>query len=92
MTTTMTTMSMMRTTGIAAEMPDGVRDEIKALLKRDEAGFAPLGDRGVPLVGIGIGLGRGGGRGADGGGGIDVGPPRRAYDDGPGAWIDAYEP
>jgi hypothetical protein len=46
--TTMTTKAMTTPTGIAAEMPDGVRDELKALLQRDEAGFAPLGDRGPP--------------------------------------------
>jgi hypothetical protein len=90
-TTTMTTTAMTTTTGIAAEMPDGVPDELKALLKKDEAGFAPVGGRGAPLVGIGVGLGRGG----DGGrrwGGIDAGRPRRAYDDSPRTWIDAYGP
>ncbi len=66
-TTTMTTTAMTTTTGIAAEMPNGVRDELKALLERDEAGFAPLGGRGFPLVGIGIGLGRGGDGGPTGG-------------------------
>jgi hypothetical protein len=56
--TTMTTTAMTTTTGSATEMPDGVRDEFKALLERDEAKFAPLGCRGV-----------GGGRGGDAGGG-----------------------
>jgi hypothetical protein len=70
-TTTMTTTTMTTTTGIAAEMPDGVRDKLKALLERDEAGVAPIGGRGVPLAGIGIGLGRGGD------GGLTVGGDRR---------------
>ncbi len=49
LTTTTMTMTVMRTTtGIAAKMPDGVRGELKALLERDEAGFAPFGGRGVP--------------------------------------------
>jgi hypothetical protein len=65
-TTTMTTTAMTTTTGGAAEMRDEVRDWFKALLERDGAEFAPLGGRGVPLVGIAIGQDGGGGRGADG--------------------------
>jgi hypothetical protein len=50
-TTTMTTRAMAGTTGGAADMPDKVWDEFKALLERDEAEFAPLGGRGVPSSG-----------------------------------------
>jgi hypothetical protein len=60
-TSTTTATAMTTTTGIAAEMPDGVRDKLKALLERDKVGLSPLRGRGVPLVGIGIGGQWGGG-------------------------------
>jgi hypothetical protein len=79
----LTTTTMTTTTGIAAEMPDGVRDELKALLQRDEVDLPPSEVVASPLLGSGS---------AWGGPPSDAGPPRRAYDDGPRAWIDAYEP
>jgi hypothetical protein len=69
MTTMMTMTTTTMTTGIATEMPNRVRDELKALLENDEAGVAPIKGRHVPLVGIGISLGRGRDGGPMGGGG-----------------------
>ncbi len=54
----MVTTTMM--TGGATKMPDGVRNEFKASLKRAEVGFGPLGVAASPPVGIGIVQGWGG--------------------------------